>query len=174
MTTILLVFLFVSKGQPVNLQALLPEAGETVFLEGAPGSGKTTVAHILVSSWTEGPSHALSDLLDLRALQLLIYVDCSKVNGDLFREIITQLSLTEKISTEDELRTVLTRSSEALLLLDGYREGNQFFDESLRKFLSERGGCRMLVMACPGHCPTLKDTVGTGGVLELQTQIVKY
>ncbi|XP_078126919.1 butyrophilin-like protein 1 isoform X1 [Sander vitreus] len=158
-----------NKNQPVNLQALLPEAGETLFLEGPSGSGKTTVAHILVSSWTEMPTHALSNLLDLSTLRLLLYVDCSKVTGDLFQEITIQLSLTEKIS-EDELRAVLTRSSEALLLLDGYREGKHFFDKSLRKFLTEKGGCRVLVMACPGHCPTLKNTVGTEGVLQLQTQ----
>ncbi|XP_051268928.1 butyrophilin subfamily 1 member A1 isoform X1 [Dicentrarchus labrax] len=163
-----------NKGQPVNLQALLPEAGETLFLEASPGSGKTTVAHILISSWTEGPAHALAHILDLSALQLLFYVDCNKVKDDLFQEIKTQLSLTEKISTEDDLRTVFTRSSGVLLLLDGYREGNQFFDESLKRFLSERGGCRVLVTACPGHCLTLKDTVGTGRVLELQTQTAKY
>ncbi|XP_070781071.1 uncharacterized protein [Enoplosus armatus] len=160
-----------NNGQPVNLQALLPEAGETLFLEGPPGSGKTTVAHILVSSWAEGPTHAL---LDLSILRLLLYVDCSKVKGDLFHEITTQLSLTEKISTEDELRTVLSRSSEALLLLDGYGEGNQLFDESLSRFLSERGRCRVLVLACPGHCPTLRETAVAGGVLKLQTQTVKY
>ncbi|XP_039634963.1 uncharacterized protein LOC120545054 isoform X2 [Perca fluviatilis] len=158
-----------NKDQPVNLQALLPEAGETLFLEGPSGSGKTTVAYILVSSWTGMPKHALFNLLDLSTLRLLLYVDCSKVTGDLFQEITIQLSLTEKISG-DELRTVLTRSSEALLLLDGYREGKHFFDKSFRKFLTEKGGCRVLVMACPGHCPTLKDIVGTEGVLQLQTQ----
>ncbi|XP_068561914.1 programmed cell death 1 ligand 2-like [Cebidichthys violaceus] len=158
-----------NEGQPVNLQALLPEAGETLFLEGPPGSGKTTVAHILVSCWTEGSAHVLSNLLDLSTLPLLFYVDGGKVKGDLFQETTIQLSLMEKISTEDELRTVLTRSGEALLLLDGYREGNQFFDESLRKFLREKGGCRVLVTACPGHCPTLKDTVETERVLQLQT-----
>nr|XP_033501881.1 programmed cell death 1 ligand 1-like isoform X1 [Epinephelus lanceolatus] len=163
-----------NKGQPLNLQALLPEAGETLFLEGPPESGKTTYAHILVSSWTEGSTHALSNLLDLSTLQLLFYVDCSKVKGSLYQEIMTQLSLTEKISTEDELRTVLTRCSEALLLLDGYKEGNQYFDESLRKFLMEKGECRVLVTACPGHCPTLKGAVETEQVLLLQTQIAKY
>ncbi|XP_034752640.1 butyrophilin subfamily 2 member A2-like isoform X2 [Etheostoma cragini] len=158
-----------NKDQPVNLQALLPEAGETLFLEGPSGSGKTTVAHILVSSWTKMHTHALSNLLDLSTLRLFLYVDCSKVKGDLFQEILIQLSLTEQISG-DELRAILTRSSEALLLLDGYREGKDFFDKSLRKFLLEKRGCRVLLMACPGHCPTLKDTVGTEGVLHLQTQ----
>ncbi|XP_026153861.1 programmed cell death 1 ligand 1-like [Mastacembelus armatus] len=163
-----------NEGQPVNLQALLPEAGTTHFLEGPPGSGKTTVAQTLVCSWTEGPTHALSNLLDLSFLQLLLYVDCSEVKGDLFHEIMTQLSLKERISTQDELRTALTRSSQTLLLLDGYREGNQIFDESLKMFLNERGGCRVLVMACPDHCPMLKETVGTFGVLKLQTRTVKY
>ncbi|KAL6097015.1 cd274 [Pungitius sinensis] len=157
-----------NEGQPVNLQALLPEAGETLFLEGPPGSGKTTVARILVSSWSEGSAHPLSNFLDLRTLPLLFYVDCGKVKGDLFQEITVQLSLTERISTEDELRTVMTGSAAALLLLDGYREGNPLFDESLRKFLVEKGGCRVLVVACQGHWPTLKDTVETRRVMQLQ------
>ncbi|XP_059213377.1 programmed cell death 1 ligand 1-like isoform X2 [Centropristis striata] len=162
-----------NQGQSVNLQALLPEAGEILFLEGAPGSGKTTVANILVSSWTEGPTHALSNLLNLSTLTLLFYVDCSKVKGDLFQEITIQLSLTENISNEDELKTVLTGSGEVLLLLDGYTEGNQYFDESLRKFLMEKGKCRVLVMASPGHCPTLRALIGTEQVLQLQTQSMK-
>nr|XP_040054332.1 uncharacterized protein LOC120832246 isoform X2 [Gasterosteus aculeatus aculeatus] len=157
-----------NEGQPVNLQALLPEAGETLFLEGPPGSGKTTVAHILVSSWSEGSAHPLSKFLDLSTLPLLFYVDCGKAKGDLFQEITIQRSLTERMSTEDELRTVLTSSREALLLLDGYREGNPLFDASLRKFLVEKGGCRVLVVACQGHWPTLKDTVEPKRVLQLQ------
>ncbi|KAG7499659.1 programmed cell death 1 ligand 1-like [Solea senegalensis] len=157
-----------NEGQSVNLQALLPEAGEVRFLEGPPGSGKTTVAYILVSSWTEGAT----DILDLSSLRLLIYVDCSAVKGDLFREIMTQVSLEKQ--TEDELRMTLTKSKEALLLLDGYKEGNQMFDESLKRFLSERGGCRVLITAFPGSCPALREAFRTGVVLKLQTRTVNY
>ncbi|KAK2888389.1 hypothetical protein Q8A73_019837 [Channa argus] len=163
-----------NEGEPVNLQALLPEAGETLFLEGPPGSGKTSVAYMLVSSWTEGNTHPLSNFLDLSGLQLLLYVDCTSAKSDLFHEIKTQLSLKENVSAEDELRTMLNTSSETLLLLDGYREGNTCFDESLKGFLSERRGSRVLVLACQEHCITLKETAGTGQVLKLQTQIVKY
>ncbi|XP_008288352.1 uncharacterized protein LOC103363383 isoform X2 [Stegastes partitus] len=150
-------------GQPVNPLALLPEPGETVLLEGSPGSGKTTVAHILVSSWTGEPPQ--SNPIDLSVLSFLLYVNCSAVKEDLYQEIRTQLSLTEQTSSE-ELRTALTKSSKVLLLLDGYSEGNPVFDESLRGFLSNQGGCRVLITACPGHCPTLMQTAGIGGMLK--------
>ena len=150
----------------MSLQALLPEAGEVVFLEGPPGSGKTT-ANILVSSWTEDPTHAVSKLLNLSTVRYLFNVDCSRVKGDLFQEIKMQLSLMQK--TGDELRTLLT--SEALLVLDGYREGNHLFDESVKKFLMEREGCRVLVTSCPGQCPILNDTVVTGRTLQIQNQV---
>ncbi|KAK5851920.1 hypothetical protein PBY51_023433 [Eleginops maclovinus] len=156
-----------NEGKSVSLQALLPKAGEVVFLEGSPGSGKTTVAHILVSSWTEGPTHALSKRVNLSTVRFLFTIDCNRVKGDFFQEIKMQLSLLEK--TEDELRTLLT--SEALLVLDGYREGNHFFDESLRKFVMEREGCRVLVMSCPRHCPILNDTVVTGRTLQIQNKV---
>uniref|UniRef100_A0A3Q1E9Z9 Uncharacterized LOC110958732 n=1 Tax=Acanthochromis polyacanthus TaxID=80966 RepID=A0A3Q1E9Z9_9TELE len=152
-------------GQPVNPLDLLPEPGETVFLEGLPGNGKTTVAHILVSSWAREPSHSL----DLSNLSLLLCVDCSAVKQDLYQEIKTQLSLPEETSAE-ELRTVLTKSGKVLLLLDGYREGNHDFDESLRMFLSDKGGCRVLITACPGHCPTLMQTAGAGRTLKFSLQ----
>lgn len=158
----------------MDLQALIPDAGETVFVEGPPGSGKTSAAYILISSWGQGTTHPLSNSLELNILQLLFYLDCSTVTGDLFQEVMTQLSLEETISTADELRTMLTRSSETLLLLDGYRAGNPHFDESLKRLLSETGGCRLLVMTSQEHSPLLKDTARTARVLKLQTQTVKY
>ncbi|XP_076019665.1 uncharacterized protein LOC143010939 isoform X2 [Genypterus blacodes] len=157
-----------SKGKPVSLQALIPEAGEALLLEGPPESGKTTAAQILVSSWVEGPTHTFSKLLDPSGLQLLFYVDCTKVKGDLYREVRTQLSLWGTFPTEDELGAALCRGGDALLVLDGYREGTQEFDESLRRFLRDRGDCRVLVTACTGHCPHLRETVGTAGLLKLQ------
>lgn len=169
-----LYLFFFSEGQSVTLQALLPDVGGTLLLEGPSGSGKTILAHMLVSSWTEGPTDALADLLDLSALRLLLHVDCSTEKRDLFQEMTSPLPPRGKVLTEDQLRTVLTRSNSSLLLLDGYREGNFYFDESLRRFLGERKGCRVLVMSRPEHCPTFKKTVGTEGLLKLQTQTAKY
>ncbi|MEQ2172012.1 hypothetical protein GOODEAATRI_016548, partial [Goodea atripinnis] len=158
-----------SEGLPVRLQGLLPNAGEILLLEGPPRSGKTTVANILLSSWT----NAASKFFDASILDLFMYVNCSTVKADLFQEATSQLSLSEKISAE-ELRTVLSQSNKTLLLLDGYKEGNHCFDETLRRFLSERGTCRILVTSCLGDCPVLKQTLKTEGTLKLQIQSAKY
>ncbi|KAM4528083.1 uncharacterized protein PAE49_000042 isoform 2-T2 [Odontesthes bonariensis] len=162
-----------NEGQSVSLRDLLPEAGEVFLLEGPTGSGKTTVAQILLSSWTEGPRLAPSNFPDLSDLGHLVCVDCSMAKGDLLQETAAQLSLSEKISTQ-ELRTVLTSSGRSLLLLDGYREGNSVFDESLSRFLSERGHCSLLITSCSGHCPTLTETLGTDRVLKLQMPSARY
>lgn len=158
-----------NEGLPVRLQDLLPNAGEILLLEGSPGSGKTTVAHIVLSSWSD----AASNLIDAGFLDLLVYVSCNMVEGDLFQEATTQLSLSKKISAE-ELMTVLSQSNRTLLLLDGYKEGNHIFDETLRRFLSERGTCRVLVTSRLDDCPVLKQSLKTGGILQLQQQSAKY
>lgn len=158
----------------MTLQSLIPEDGGSRLLEGPPGSGKTAAAYILLSSWAEGPTDVVGNLLDLNTIHLFIYVDCSSPRGDLFQEMTSQLSRGEKFFTQDELRTLLTRSDHCLLLLDGYKEGNRCFDESLKRFLLKRGGCRVLVMSCPEHCPAFKEGVDTGGLLELQAQTAKY
>lgn len=161
--------IFFSQGLPVKPHAVLPKPGQTLILEGLPGSGKTTLVRTLVTSWTAGPTHPLFEVLDLGAIRLLLHVDCSKVKDDFFQEVRTQLSLAEKI-LEDKLRTVLTGSEDVLLLLDGYREGNFIFDGSLMKFLCGQGGCRVLITSCPGQCPAIKEAVRPAGVLQLQTQ----
>ncbi|XP_015236525.1 PREDICTED: programmed cell death 1 ligand 1-like isoform X2 [Cyprinodon variegatus] len=158
-----------NEGLHVRLQDLLPKAGKVLLLEGPSSSGKTTVANILLSSWTDGAPK----FFDGSFLDLLLYVNCSALRGDLFEEARTQLSLIDKVSAE-ELRTALAKSDKTLLLLDGYKEGNHFSDETLRRFLSDRGSCRVLVTSCPGDCPVLKQTLTTEGTLKLHMQSGKY
>lgn len=159
----------ISRGRPVGLQALVPEPGQTLFLEGPPGSGKTTIAEFLALSRAAGPSHSPSGAIDLSGIRFLVHLDCSKVKGHLLQEITRLLPVAEEVPTEDKLRAALAGSGEVLLLLDGYRDGNQVFDESLKRFLWDRPGCRVLITACPGQCCALKDACASAGVLQLRS-----
>lgn len=158
--------LYDNDGQQLTLQDLVPANGEVLFLEGPAGSGKTTISHTLVHSWTE-PSVQAASHFDLSQLQLLVYVDGSSTKGDLFQEITKQLSLNEVLLAKD-LRTMLTH--ETMLIVDGYEEGNLFFDESLQRFLFERSGCRVLITSCSGHSDNLKEMIGTLAILRLPSQ----
>lgn len=162
-----LLDVFVSLGQPVSLQALVPEPGQTLFLEGPPGSGKTTMAQLLAFSRAAGPSHAPSSAVDLRGVRLLLHLDCSQVKGQLLQEIAHLIPSVEE--KEEELRAALAQSSEVLLLLDGYREGNQAFDQSLQGFLKARTGCRVLITARPGQSCMLQRACEGAVVLQLSS-----
>lgn len=144
----------------------MPDPGETLFLEGPPGSGKTSVAQLLAWSWAAGPSHTPSSTVDLSGVRLLVALDCSSVKGHLLQEVARLLPAAQT-EEEEELRAALAESGQVLLLLDGYREGNQVFDESLRRFLRERSGCRVLITARPGQCCTLRDACVGAAVLQL-------
>lgn len=153
----------VSLGQPVSLQALVPEPGQTLFLEGPPESGKTAAAQLLAFSWAAGPSLTPSSVVDLRGVRLLLRLDCSQVKGQLLQEIARLIPSVEEKEEE------LAQSGEVLLLLDGYREGNQAFDQSLQRFLEARTGCRVLITARPGQSCTLQRACQGAVVLQLSS-----
>lgn len=147
----------------------MPDPGQTLILEGPPGSGKSSVAQLLALSWAAGPSHGPSSPVDLSAVGLLVHLDCADVKGHLLQEIARLLPEEWGAQTEEELRAALAESPEVLLLLDGYCEGNEAFDQSLQTFLRERSGCRVVVTARPGQCCTLKDACVGAAVLQLGT-----
>ncbi|XP_072310020.1 programmed cell death 1 ligand 1-like [Eucyclogobius newberryi] len=154
------------QGKRLNLPDLVPANGEALLLEGPTESGKTTLVHTLVSLWME----PAPDLPDLSRLQLVVCIDGSNTNSNLWDEITTQLSLKD-VAAENDLRNVLT--SETLLIVDGYKEGNALFDSSLQRFLFDRKGHRVLLTTSQEHTK-VKEMVGTGATVTLQIQRQKY
>lgn len=137
----------------MDLQVLVPDPGKTVFLEGPPGSGKTTVARLLASS---------SGAVDLSGVRRVLHLDCGEVKGHLMQEV------TRLLPEGETAAAAAVGSGEVLLLLDGYREGTQAFDESLTRFLWDRPACRVLIAACPGQSGALMDACNAGDALTLQ------
>uniref|UniRef100_A0A9J7YZR0 Si:ch211-241b2.5 n=1 Tax=Cyprinus carpio carpio TaxID=630221 RepID=A0A9J7YZR0_CYPCA len=149
------------EGQSLNISSILPDKKEIILLLGKPGSGKTSVAQILSSCWAESTP---TDPFNISRLQLVFQVDCSRAKGDFFQVIKSSVSY-EKPLDVSELRETLLGSTDCLLILDGYQEGNKDLDETLEWFLTERQTCRVLVTSHPGKCPALEKNVRT--VLQL-------
>ncbi|KTG40604.1 hypothetical protein cypCar_00012592 [Cyprinus carpio] len=150
-----------NEGQSLNISSILPDKKEIILLLGKPGSGKTSVAQILSSCWAESTP---TDPFNISRLQLVFQVDCSRAKGDFFQVIKSSVSY-EKPLDVSELRETLLGSTDCLLILDGYQEGNKDLDETLEWFLTERQTCRVLVTSHPGKCPALEKNVRT--VLQL-------
>ncbi|XP_026052636.1 programmed cell death 1 ligand 1-like isoform X1 [Carassius auratus] len=149
------------EGRSLNISSILPDKKEMILLLGEPGCGKTSVAQILSSCWAE---RTATDPFNIRRLQLVFQVDCSRAKGDFFQAIKSSVSY-EKPLDVSELRETLLGSRDCLLILDGYEEGNKDLDETLECFLTERQTCRVLITSHPGKCPALEKNVRT--VLQL-------
>ncbi len=149
------------EGRSLNISSILPDKKETILVLGEPGCGKTSVAQTLSSCWAESTT---TDLLNIRRLHLVLQVDCTRAKGDFFQVIKSSVSYENPLDVS-ELRETLLGSTDCLLILDGYQEGNKDLDETLQWFLTERQTCRVLVTSHPGKCPALEKNIRT--VLQL-------
>ncbi|KAI2651657.1 Programmed cell death 1 ligand 1 [Labeo rohita] len=145
------------EGQSLNISSILPDKKEIILLLGEPDSGKTSLAQILSSCWAESTT---TDPFNIHRLHLVFQVDCSRAKGDFFQVIKSSVSY-EKPLDMSELREALLGTTDCLLILDGYLEGNKELDETLEWFLTERQTCRVLVTSHPGKCPALEKSVRT-------------
>uniref|UniRef100_A0A4W4DW41 Si:ch211-241b2.5 n=1 Tax=Electrophorus electricus TaxID=8005 RepID=A0A4W4DW41_ELEEL len=154
-----IIFVLCRENQCVDIWAVLPEVGKTVLLEGEKGTGKTSVANWLASSWADslGPD-PLTSHLTIRQLLLVILVDFEEAKGDFFQVVKSRLPAEVGLETGD-IREILQGPLDSLLILDSYKQGDREADESLVKFLKGRNACRVLVTACPGEHSALGETV---------------
>ncbi|XP_055036526.2 uncharacterized protein [Misgurnus anguillicaudatus] len=149
--------LHLREGQAVNVSSIFPEKRQTILLLGKPGSGKTTTAQILSSCWAQSLT---IDPWNIKDLQLVVSVNCRGTNGDFFQLVKSNIPNETPLDVSD-IRETLLGSTDCLVILDGYKEGNRDLDETLGMFLKERQTCRILVMSHPGECPSLENKVGT-------------
>ncbi|XP_042634460.1 uncharacterized protein LOC109076482 isoform X2 [Cyprinus carpio] len=145
------------EGRSLHISSILPDKKETILLLGEPGSGKASVAQILSSCWAES---TMTDPFNIRRLHLVFHVDCSRAKGDFFQVVKSNISH-EKPLDVSEFRETLLGTTDCLLILDGYQEGNKDLDETLEWFLTERQTCRVLVTSHPGKCPALEKNTRT-------------
>uniref|UniRef100_A0A8C1ZGM3 Si:ch211-241b2.5 n=1 Tax=Cyprinus carpio TaxID=7962 RepID=A0A8C1ZGM3_CYPCA len=148
---------FELKSRSLHISSILPDKKETILLLGEPGSGKASVAQILSSCWAES---TMTDPFNIRRLRLVFHVDCSRAKGDFFQVVKSNISH-EKPLDVSEFRETLLGTTDCLLILDGYQEGNKDLDETLEWFLTERQTCRVLVTSHPGKCPALEKNTRT-------------
>ncbi|GFO37716.1 nlr family card domain-containing protein 4-like [Plakobranchus ocellatus] len=92
--------------------------GPRVLIEGAPGSGKTTLASLLTYMWATAPQ-----TFEHR-YKLLLYLDAHAVSGSLDEEIYSQLLPPSIKVSQSEVWTLIEENPrDVLFLVDGFEGG---------------------------------------------------
>ncbi|XP_076849129.1 uncharacterized protein LOC143497186 isoform X2 [Brachyhypopomus gauderio] len=140
-----------------DIRSILPRVGETVLLEGENGTGKTSVARWLASSWADSLT---PDPLNTRKLNLVVLVDFNGAKGDFFQAVTSGLPVEAQLE-DGHVREILLGRLDSLLILDSYKQGDREVDESLAEFLKGHRTCRVLITTCPGQWQALGGAVST-------------